>query len=176
MIGLVALVFAHLLLYLLAKALPKTGAIENKVSKYLYWSLQIRFMIEVYMDVVLCALMNVESLDWSSSFEAVQASNYLAVILTVVFCSLPIFFIYFYAKNVKRWNDEVFQLKYGTLLKGTNQSIDEKQWIAIMVPTSYFLRRLAMCLSLVFWREIFWVQVAGQLGASTVLIILVGWY
>ena len=77
-------------------------------------------MIEIYMDVVLCALMNIDSLNWSSSFEAVQMSNYLAVINTAIFCALPIFFIYFYAKNLQRWNVDEFREKYGTLLKGTN--------------------------------------------------------
>ena len=39
MAGLIAIIFVHMLLYLLAKALPKTRAVESTVSKYLYWNL-----------------------------------------------------------------------------------------------------------------------------------------
>ena len=52
----------------------------------------------------------------------------------------------------------------------------EKQWIVILIPISYFLRRLAMCVCLIFWKEFFWGQVAIQLLTSAGLIILVGWY
>ena len=59
-VGQTSLVFVHMLLYLLAKAIPKTGVLKNKVSAYLYWNGSIRFMMESYMDIVLFSLMNLE--------------------------------------------------------------------------------------------------------------------
>ena len=70
-VGQTSLVFVHMLLCLVAAAIPKAGVIRNKVSAYLYWNGSIRFMMESYMDVVLFSLMNIESLEWSDSFWAV---------------------------------------------------------------------------------------------------------
>ena len=58
--GQISLVFVHMLLYLVAAAIPKAGGLRNKVSAYLYWNGSIRFMMESYMDIVLFSLMNVE--------------------------------------------------------------------------------------------------------------------
>ena len=171
--GFVAL---HFLLYLLAKAIPKTDRLREKVSSYLYWNGTIRFVMEGYMDIVLFSMLNIEDLNWEDSFWAVKVSNYLAIVLTAVLSGLPIFFIIFYGRNLKNWNASRFQSKYGALLDGTNQSMKEKQWIVLLIPISYFLRRLGMCLCLVFWKEFFWGQVAIQLACSVGLIILIGWY
>ena len=59
-VGQTSLVFVHMLLYLVAAAIPKTGVLRNKVSAYLYWNGSIRFMMESYMDIVLFSFMNVE--------------------------------------------------------------------------------------------------------------------
>ena len=99
-VGQIILVFLHVLLYLVAKAVPKAGGVKNKVSAYLYWNGSIRFMMEGYMDLMLFSLMNVKFLDWSSDFWAVEVSNYMAIALTTILCGLPIFFLYFYTKNM----------------------------------------------------------------------------
>ena len=57
--GQLTLAFVHVLLYLLAKAIPKTSLLKNKVAAYLYWNGSIRFMMEGYIDFVLFSLMNV---------------------------------------------------------------------------------------------------------------------
>ena len=38
MLGLLCLVALHLLLYFIAKIVPKTDRARDKVSKYLYWN------------------------------------------------------------------------------------------------------------------------------------------
>ena len=104
-LGQVIIVFLHILLFLVALAVPKAGVVKNKVSAYLYWNGSIRFMMEGYMDFVLFSLMNINYLEWNTAFVAVEVSNYLAIALTAVLCLLPIFFLYFYSKNMKRWKE-----------------------------------------------------------------------
>ena len=58
MISQIGFVILHLLLYLLAKAVPKAGVLRNKVSSYLYWNGSIRFFMEGYMDFALFSLVN----------------------------------------------------------------------------------------------------------------------
>ena len=144
----------------MTKAVPKIGSLKDKVSAYLYWNGSIRFMMEGYMDIVLFSLMNLQSVEWSGVFWSVDLSNCLAAILTAIFCSLPIYFIFFYACNMRKWNDDLFKGKYGALLEGTKKSKSGSKWIVVMIPTTYFVRRLAMGATLVFWREFFWGQVA----------------
>ena len=108
MIGQIGFVVLHFLLLLLTEAIPKVGVLKNKVYRYLYWNGSIRFMMEGYMDIVLFSLLNIESMNWDDTFWAVTASNYIAIALTVLLCGLPIFFIYFYSKNMQNWNDEAF--------------------------------------------------------------------
>ena len=51
----------------------------------------------------------------------------------------------------------------------------QSQWVILLVPLSYFLRRIAMCLCLVFWIEFFWGQIAVQIMATVFVIILLQW-
>ena len=51
----------------------------------------------------------------------------------------------------------------------------QSQWVVLLVPLSYFLRRIAMCLCLVFWIEFFWGQIAVQIMATVFVIILLQW-
>lgn len=46
----------------------------------------------------------------------------------------------------------------------------------ILIPAAFFLRRLLMCLTLVFWSRFIWGQIAIQFLTSTALVILIGWY
>lgn len=108
LVGQISLVAVHVLLYLLAKAVQKAGTLRNKVARYLYWNGSIRFMVESYLDIVLFSLLNVKSLDWSSPFWEVHASNLTAIALTAVFCGLPLFFIWFYARNIHKWSSDEF--------------------------------------------------------------------
>ena len=107
-IGLICLFFVHGLVYLLAKAVPKVDRLTNKLSSFLHWNGSIRFILEGYMDIVLFSFLNVNYLEWSDSFWSVNASNYMAITFTVIFCGLPIVFIIFYGKNMKRWKDKKF--------------------------------------------------------------------
>ena len=131
--------------------------------------------MEGYFDFVLCALLNLKELDWNNDFPMVTACNILAIIFIVLCCVLPIFMIIQYARKVNDWNREEFKARYGTLLENSNLEYKGSKWLVLLVPMSYFLRRLLFCLVLVFWVDVFWPQVAIQLMASTCIIILLQW-
>ena len=61
-------------------------------------------------------------------------------------------------------------------MEGTNTSLKEKQWIIVLVPVTFFARRLFLAFTLVFWMDFFWGQIAIQLLTSKLIVILVGWY
>ena len=47
--------------------------------------------------------------------------------------------------------------------------------MVILIPLSYFVRRMAMSCVLVFWAEFFWGQLALQLYLSVFILIFLGW-
>ena len=101
LLGTLALCFVHLLLIGLAKLCPKTSFLSDKVRYYLYWNGSIRFFMEGYLDFALLALLNVNELDWDQDFWAVRFSNSLAIIVAILTCTLPVFFVFFYACKLK---------------------------------------------------------------------------
>ena len=116
--------------------------------------------MEGYFDFVLCALLNLKELDWSNDFPMVTTCNIIAIIFIVLCCVLPIFILIQYARKVDDWNREEFKARYGTLLENSNLEYKGSKWLVLLVPLSYFVRRLILCLVLVFWVDIFWPQVA----------------
>ena len=169
------LVGVHFLLYLLSRCIPKADFLRSKMARYLYYNGSIRFFMEGFMDFTMFALMNLKHLDWSGDFEIVTASNYLAIFLTSLTLALPIFMTIQYARNLNRWNREEFQEKYGALLENTNLAFKERQWVVLLVPLAFFLRRLSLCVCVVFWIDVFWAQIAAQLMTSVFVIILLWW-
>ena len=45
----------------------------------------------------------------------------------------------------------------------------------IIIPISHFVRRLILALTVVYWFEFFWGQIACQFGAGTCMIIFLQW-
>ena len=158
-VGMIVLAVIQVMLFLMAKAIPKTSYLNNKVKRYLYWNGSIRFFTESYMSFTLMALINVKHLDWESDFIATQICNYFAIFVIVLSCSLPIVMSVLYLRSMQNWENDDYKEKYGALLDGTKH-FKKNQWVVILVPITYFARRLCLCLVLVFWIEFFWGQVA----------------
>ena len=175
LLGSLALALVHVLLMGITLLFPKASCLSDRVRNYLYWNGSIRFFMETYLDFALLALLNVKELDWDLDFWSVRLSNYLAIIVTVLTCTLPVFFLFFYAYKLKKWEDEKFQRKYGALLEGTDQERETSQWVVILVPLSFFVRRMTMSLVLVFWHDFLWGQLALQLYLSIFILIFIGW-
>ena len=60
------------------------------------------------MDFAFYSLMNLKQLDWSHNFIAVSFSNFMAIFFMSLVVGIPILFVFFYAKNRKRWADDKF--------------------------------------------------------------------
>ena len=64
-------------------------------------------------------------------------------------------------KNFNAWQDPTYHAKSGALLEGLYldfKDYEENEWVVILVPISYFLRRFLLCIALVYAHDIFWVQ------------------
>ena len=113
--------------------------------------------MEGYMDIFLLCLMNLKHLDWGDEdILVVTTSNWISILLVAFLVLAPISLIILFAFNVQNWKKEEFQNKYGALLEGGNMEIKERKWTALLIPISFFVRRIGMCVVLVFYIDFFW--------------------
>ena len=79
-----------------------------KVSRYLYFNGNIRFLMEGYMDFVLFALVNARDMDWSGDFFIVTFNNWIAIALLLIAFLFPTLIMLIYVCNAKKWNEISF--------------------------------------------------------------------
>lgn len=86
----------------------KVKLLSDKAEDYMFWSGSMRFFTEGYLDFCMFSLLNIKYLDWSDTFPIVTFCNYIAISITVLAISMPVFVLVWYAWSVKRWKDESF--------------------------------------------------------------------
>ena len=175
----IALVIPHFILFLVARMVSKANRLKSKVANYVYWNGSIRFFMEGYFDFVMFALINFKMINWeitNEDFWAVTLSNILASVLLILSLSLPIILIILYSINLKNWQDENFANRYGSFIDGTAElKPNQSQWVILLIPISFFVRRIAFCFTAVFWLEFLWGQVAIQIMTSCLMVIYLQW-
>ena len=61
------------------------------------------------------------------------------------------------------------------MIDGADVEKQDSIFVVLLLPLLFFLRRLVMCLTLIFWIDFFWGQVALQIFVSVILVIYIGW-
>ena len=132
----------------------------QNVGNYIYWNGSMRLLIEGYMDIVMTTCLNLKFFEWDGDVAVNVTSHTVAIFFFVAAMVLPVMLIVYFACKINKWNDETFQARNGTLLDGVDLERKEVKWIVLLVPTCFFLRRLLMSLTLVFWSKFIWGQIA----------------
>jgi hypothetical protein len=73
---------------------------QQSLSKTLYWNFLIRILLESYMIVIVCALINMTDLDFSNTGRSIISSS--AIFFASVCVVLPFFTYFFLRKNFHR--------------------------------------------------------------------------
>ena len=102
-------------------------------------------------------------MNWPENRVTVSVSNIIAILLLILGTILPVFFFFWTLCNRKKWRNEEFQDRYGSYLDGMAFTRSRKKVGIIITTTAFFLRRLLLCATLVFWQDCFWGQVAIQM-------------
>ena len=159
MLGYVGLyVFYFFVVWPLTKLCPKVKKVTDKLKNFLLWNGSIRFFIESYIQITLFTVLNLKAFEWDADWTLISLSHVLAIVSMAVVTLLPIALIIYYACNINKWWDEKFCESKGAFLEGTDLDRMFDQWIVLLVPLSYFLRRLFMSFTLVFWIDFLWGQ------------------
>ena len=119
LLGNIFLIVLSLIIVFLAKKYePKLSKVSSKLNGYLYWNALIRFFLEAYLDVSICALINLKSFIWISEFSSLTFNNLMAVLFITILLLLPPFLLIFAACKHQHWQSEEYQKRYGSLIEG----------------------------------------------------------
>ena len=161
MVGIAGLyIFYVLLVWPASKLCPKVAKITKKLRGFLFWNGTMRFFIESYMDIALFTMLNLKEYEWDYDFSLITASHVLAFVMVVVITLGPVALLVGFACNISKWGNERFVDRYGTFLDGADLERERGKWLVLLIPVTYFLRRLLMCATLVFWIDFIWGQLA----------------
>lgn len=105
-------------------------------------------------------LLNINNFYWNWELKALAFSNVLAILLGITLILIPLVLIVFQARNLQNWNEEEYLKKHGSVLEGTKQTFKTKQWLVLIIPSTHFLRRLVLVLSIIYLADQFWAQMA----------------
>ena len=168
--------FLMILLILCAKKSQKIKKVKDKASSYLFWNGTIRFLLANYLDFCMFSFINLHYVDWRGQFTILTICNYTSIALSSIVCIFPIFALIFYSIKIASWSDEEFNDKYGELMADLNLTKSEAKWTILIFPLSFMLRRLTLCLVIIFWPEFLWGQLAMMMMTSQGLIMYIQWF
>ena len=128
----------------------------------------IRFILEGYLDICICAALNwlfvagdKDSLRWDSTFYVVN--NATLILLTLAVIGFPFWVIIFYCKSFARWQQEDFAEKYGAALEG----YDIRHRSIVGYPVIFMARRFALTLVVTLGRQYLFAQIAVMFVFAT---------
>ena len=101
---------------------PRFNRSSDKVKNFLYWNGTLRILLELYLELLFAAAINVYLYDSKDGkiYPGIYLSNVTAFIVLGICTLLPIFIIFKYWWNAHLWEDKKFKAKWGSVLEGTN--------------------------------------------------------
>ena len=127
-------------------------------------------MIEMYIIVALCCLINLQQLSWSSPWEAMNATA--SVIVFVVLIIIPVGISILLHNNKDKLSIREIKSKYGTVYSEIRTNIDGNGLIKYV--SSYYIRRLVLAATVVMLGHVLVIQFFIFVMTSIFQVILVG--
>jgi len=124
---------------------------RSKLSRYLFWNGSIRLLMESYTEFALFVLLDLKYMEWPTDQPGVTLNNYVTILFSAIVLLGPLVLIVYGCKNMNRLADKKMQRRLGTFTEGTAIEKKDYAFVAVLVPTSYFVRRLLLVATLVFW-------------------------
>jgi len=136
---------------------------QDSLVKSLHGNVFIRYLLEGYLEILTCATINwlyirgtENGWEWGSTFFVIN--NVTLILLSIAIVVLPIWTVAFFCKNFAKWQDEEFAEKYGAAVEG----LDLRHRSILAYPFIFMVRRCALILVVVIWREHLFVQIEAM--------------
>jgi hypothetical protein len=114
--------------------------------------------MEVFFEIAFASSLNLYVVDWDTPFTATNYSNTFSVILFITCAVVCLFLIIFYAKNLKRINDEAFLERFSGGVEESNLKKTEARWSIVVNLGFFFGRRIAFIASVIYLGFLLWAQ------------------
>ena len=86
----------HLCIHMLRSVAKCIDILHAKLSSYLYWVGLNRFYMELFFDVTFLSILNLHTVDWTTQFTSVMASNIVALMSLILVCGVLTLYIFGY--------------------------------------------------------------------------------
>ena len=83
----------HLCIHKLTRVATCIDNLHAKLSSYLYWVGLNRLYMELFFDVTFLSILNLHTVDWSTQFKSVMASNVVALMSLTIVCGVLTLYI-----------------------------------------------------------------------------------
>ena len=144
------LIFYPLLLFASYKC-EKAGKLKHKLSTMIAFSTTTRIFVESYLDLMIQSALNVKELQWPEGLLGIFVSNYIGIIVFCLCWLVPPSLVLYACLTSKRWGDEKYMERHGTILEGSNIEKHDKKFHVMMIAISFFIRRAVLVLTLIYW-------------------------
>lgn len=142
---------------------------------FIFWNGSIRIFLELFLELYLFSLLNLAELEGDSENEAIEASNKIALASFVFANVIPIIIIIYFFSRRGSWQRDNFLDRVGTFVEGTKSHKENFFWANILVPTYFIMRRVILCLTLVYCQSWFILQLACAFFTSTCYLTILQW-
>ena len=152
-ITLIALLIPFIMMFVRAlKFLPESCQTIHKfafeIEKQLYWNSLIRVLMESFLILLLCCMINTSHLDWTSVSLAINST--LVIVIAATILGFPIVILCILNRYFYQLENLHFRSQYGTAYNG----LDFRKGKMILVHISmFFLRRLLLTGCAVYLRD-----------------------
>ena len=150
--------------------------IDQLLRNHMFFNGSIRLFMGAYLDMMMFGLLNLVESPSFDFIDSVKASHYLSIAVVIFSLAVPIMLFAYICLKSKRLSDDKLYSKVGSLIQGSKRKSVKYPMIVIVVPIVFFTRRLSIVLTLVFWQEFIWGQVALQFMMCVGMIIFVQWF
>ena len=71
----------------------KVRVIWNKLGKKIYWNSTIRLFMELFVELVFLAILNIDTADWGTLYPSENYSNIFSVVILVILLATTLFLV-----------------------------------------------------------------------------------
>ena len=166
----VILVLVYGPVWLIHRKSGKLAGAKHKLESYFFWNGPIRFLMEISFELILTAMLNVQTADWQTAFHSVRYSTALAVIsLTLVAIIFPFLSVLYY-RNMAILSKKSFKEKYIAGIEGTKYETSGTPPKSIVAyPTIFVVRRFLFSVSVIYMND----NIVAQLSLQILISILI---
>ena len=147
-----AVYVTHMLLLIVSVLIKSLRGARDKFGRWLYWTGSIRFIMEIYLDYMLFAVLNLKEITWQYDILGVKICNYFSIAVVSLGTLLPLIIIIKLLCNCRaNLAESRFKRTMGAIIEDKDIKEKGKNNAVISLSVLFFMSRLQLVLVLVYF-------------------------